>query len=845
MIISSGGSRSPGRPRSRRLKAYFGLLAVLFVATAAGAVVYVSIQSSRDGRADAEHDARFAARTAAGQLGNGIAVLRATVAQLAANPRVSDAFTRPEECTLAFAGPDGVETGHIDIVRSDGAVACSSRPRKGGAPLAGYRGEAWLARARTRPLLAAPIVDRAAGGNAVLSAAPIRGGVVAAFLALEPAGPGLARLFGGGRPAEFIVTSRDGRVLARSIDPGRWVGASLADTGFRAPSDRVQRNDLDGTSRLYADARVPGVGWTFSVGEEAHSALADANRLRDRQLLIIILGLALVLAAAFYVLRRVVVPVTRLGRAVRETSRLSPPAPVPVSGPAEVSDLGDEVNGLIAAVNRELVARERAEQNYRLLFERSPVPMWIHDAETGAVLEVNDAAVSQYGYSREEFLALTTEAIAVESSLHRRKDGSRIEVRAMGHDVTFGERAARFVLAEDVGERERLEGQLRQAQRMEAIGRLAGGVAHDFNNLLTAVIGYSELLLERTPPDSPHRAETEEIKKAGERAVALTRQLLTFGRGGGQELEPVVLDLNETVRTLEPMLRRLIRSDIAIETRLSPGAGSIRADRGQIEQVLVNLAVNAGDAMPDGGSLTITTAESELDEEYFQLHPATARPAGRYAMLEVADTGVGMDEATLSQIFEPFFTTKGDERGTGLGLATVYGIVRQSGGFVWAYSEPGRGSSFKVYLPLVEAPVEAEPQRAPNVRLEAGGLAVLLVEDDATVRAIVRRMLDGHGFDVLEASDGDEALSLSDARDTGTLDVLVTDTVIPGPGGAELADRIRRRHPSVRTVIMSGYSEPLSGGERELGPGTEFIAKPFSAADLSAKLRVLLGEPVG
>ena len=247
------------------------MLAVLFVATAAGAVVYVSIQSSRDGRADAEHDARFAARTAAGQLGNGIAVLRATVAQLAANPRVSDAFTRPEECTLAFAGPDGVETGHIDIVRSDGAVACSSRPRKGGAPLAGYRGEAWLARARTRPLLAAPVVDRAAGGNAVLSAAPIRGGVVAAFLALEPAGPGLARLFGGGRPAEFIVTSRDGRVLARSIDPAagsaprsqtpasapRAIGCSATTSTGRAGCTRTRACRASGGRSPSARRRTP------------------------------------------------------------------------------------------------------------------------------------------------------------------------------------------------------------------------------------------------------------------------------------------------------------------------------------------------------------------------------------------------------------------------------------------------------------------------------------------------------------------------------------------------------------------------------------------------------------
>jgi CheY-like chemotaxis protein len=268
----------------------------------------------------------------------------------------------------------------------------------------------------------------------------------------------------------------------------------------------------------------------------------------------------------------------------------------------------------------------------------------------------------------------------------------------------------------------------------------------------------------------------------------------------------------------------------------------VRADRGQIEQVLVNLVVNASEAMPKGGRVTIATSASNLDENYFRLHPAGGGDPGRYVMLEVADTGVGMDEETVSHIFEPFFTTKGPEGGTGLGLATVYGIVRQSGGFVWAYSEVGRGTTFKVYLPAVAAAVDETLEPGRDTRLAAGGRTVLLVEDDAPVRAVVRRMLDLHGFRILEAPEGDEALALSEARPPGSIELLVADTVIPGPGGAELAERIRDRHPELRTLIMSGYSERDATRDIPLRPGTEFIAKPFSASDLDAKLAALLGE---
>jgi two-component system cell cycle sensor histidine kinase/response regulator CckA len=472
-----------------------------------------------------------------------------------------------------------------------------------------------------------------------------------------------------------------------------------------------------------------------------------------------------------------------------------------------------------------------SERDYRLLFERSPVAMWIYDLETLAILEANDAALAHYGHSRDEFLALTMKEI---------EPGS--QVRTIGHDVMFLERPARFVLAQEVGERDRLDEQLRQAQRMEAIARFASGVAHDFNNLVMVMTGHSDVLLANTPPDDARRGQAEEIKKAADRAAALTRQLLTVGRAQGAE--PVVLDLDATVAGLEPRLRRSIGSNIEIEIRPGAGVSRVRADRGQIEQVLVDLAVNASDAMPAGGTLTIATTDVDLDADYFRDHPASEGEPGRYTLLEVADTGVGIDAATMSHVFEPFHTTTAEGHGTGLGLAAAYGIVAESRGFLWASSEPGRGTSFKVYLPAAAPAVNVQPERRLVAPLTGAGRTVLLVEDDTTVRAGVRRMLEAEGFTILEAAEGAAALALSEAGDPDSLGVLVADTILPGPGGVDLAHRVRHRHPALCTVIMSGYPEErFTTGGNALGPRTEFLGKPFTAAALHAKLAALLLGP--
>jgi signal transduction histidine kinase/ActR/RegA family two-component response regulator len=379
--------------------------------------------------------------------------------------------------------------------------------------------------------------------------------------------------------------------------------------------------------------------------------------------------------------------------------------------------------------------------------------------------------------------------------------------------------------------------QLLQAQKMDAVGRLAGGVAHDFNNLLTAIRGNAELLLFDIPQGDPRRDDVEEIRKAADRAAALTRQLLAFSRR--QVLQPRVLDLNGVVQDMERMLRRLIGEDVELVTRLAPGLAQVRADPGQVEQVVMNLAVNARDAMPAGGQLIVETSDVEPDDEFRRTFPYVV--PGRYVMLCVSDTGQGMDPDTRERAFEPFFTTKPAGRGTGLGLSTVYGIVKQSGGYVWIESELGQGTRIRIYLPPVAAPAPAAGPGAAASLPGRGEGTVLLAEDEVTVRRLAVRVLRRGGFHVLEACDGEEALAV--AREyTGPLHLLVTDMVMPRLGGRGLAARLREARPGVPVVYVSGYAEEAVQRDGVLDPGARFLPKPFTAEQLLETVHAALRD---
>jgi len=501
-------------------------------------------------------------------------------------------------------------------------------------------------------------------------------------------------------------------------------------------------------------------------------------------------------------------------------------------------------------------ALRQSEERYRTLFESNPQPMWVYDIGTLAFLAVNQAAVRHYGYSPAEFFAMkiadlrpaedlphlqehlnNIEAEASGAAIwqHLKKDGSAIDVEILWHEIIFDGHAARLVLATDITERKLLEDQLRQAQKMEAIGRLAGGVAHDFNNLLTAIIGYSQLMLGRMGNDSQMRKELEEIYKAGTRAASLTSQLLAFSRK--QVIQPVSLNLNAVVVDMGKMLRRLIGEDIELQLALADDLDCVKADAGQMQQVVMNLAVNARDAMPAGGRLTIATVNIDLDEAFTRKRP-TVTP-GAYVGLRVSDTGCGIDEEIQSRIFEPFFTTKEMGKGTGLGLSTIHGIITQSGGYVWFDSEPGNGTTFEIYLPRIDEREEQRKISGSTSEILHGTETILLVEDEEAVRRLARSILEAHGYRVLEAPSCEDALAMAMTHQ-GSLDLLVTDVVMPQMSGRELAEQLARRCPEVKVLFISGYTDDAIVRTGVLKSGMAFLQKPFVPDAFARKVREVL-----
>jgi len=420
----------------------------------------------------------------------------------------------------------------------------------------------------------------------------------------------------------------------------------------------------------------------------------------------------------------------------------------------------------------------------------------------------------------------------------KRKDGTPITVRCSGCSIKDETGAVAYVevFAEDVTVRRTLERQLRMAQKMEAVGRLTGGIAHDFNNLLGVIIGYSQVLKRSLGTEHASFEHAQEIEKAGQRAVSLTRQLLAFSRQ--QVLEPVVLNLNTLVSDMEKMLPRLIREDIVLKLELDTSLSQVKADPSQIEQVILNLTVNARDAMPDGGKLLIQTANVNLDNAYTHNHPGS-RP-GSYVMLRVTDTGTGIDPEIQSQIFEPFFTTKERDKGTGLGLATVYGIVKQSGGYIGVDSEKGKGASFSVCLPRLEQPAThsiAPPAAAPmNTR---GTETILVVEDSEPLRKLAEIFLKESGYSILSAADGQQALQTA-RQHPGPIHLLLTDVVMPGMNGRVLGERLAPSQPGMKVLYMSGYADSFIAGHRVLESGTHLLHKPFTQETLTRKVRELL-----
>ena len=521
----------------------------------------------------------------------------------------------------------------------------------------------------------------------------------------------------------------------------------------------------------------------------------------------------------------------------------------------------------LVIVNRDITERKRAEEalrrsesGFRSVVEDAPYGIY-RTSLTGQFLQVNPALQKMLGYeSTEELLRRDlrnhifrhageyqrlTELLACTEEIKdlemewKRQDGTPITVRCSGRCINDenGVPAYFEVFAEDVTEKRVLEKQLRMAQKMEAIGRLSGGIAHDFNNLLGVIIGYSGVLKKQLGPGSPLCEHALEIEKAGQRAASLTKQLLAFSRQ--QVLTPAVLNLNSLATDMEKMLPRLLGEDVEVSLALDPGLGNVKADQSQIEQVIMNLAVNARDAMPTGGKLKIQTNNVHLDQAYTWNHPGSK--VGDYVLLAVTDSGTGMDAATLTHIFEPFFTTKERGKGTGLGLATVYGVVKQSNGYIWVDSAPGRGSSFQIYLPRHGGQSATDEQIVESKEKLRGSETILLVEDAEPLRKLAQAFLEAGGFRVLPAESGESALEVA-ARFGGTFDLLLTDVVMPGMNGRVLAEQLSPRQPGIKVLYMSGYTDSFIAGHGVLDPKTHLLHKPFTEELLIRKVREVLDD---
>jgi PAS domain S-box-containing protein len=524
------------------------------------------------------------------------------------------------------------------------------------------------------------------------------------------------------------------------------------------------------------------------------------------------------------------------------------------------------VNGesVIQCNIRDITARRRAEEElhkseerFSKAFRLSPLAITISTEREGRYLDVNEAFLLMLGYKRGDVIGRAAAELSFWARpshrlemLRKLQEGGRVTGLHTQYTTSEGEIREAEVSAElielegqscvlaitrDITEGQRLEAQFRQAQKMEAVGRLAGGVAHDFNNLLSVIIGYSDLSLDLVASGSRVSQNLEQIKVASNRAVLITRQLLAYSRQ--QVVFPKILDLNEVVQNLTSMLQRMVREDITISFRPIVPIGSINADPGPIEQVLMNLVVNARDAMPGGGEIVIETGHAELDEHYVARHPGSH--AGQHVVLVVSDTGCGMEEEIKSQIFEPFFTTKGIGQGTGLGLSTVYGIVKQTEGSIWVYSEPGKGTTFKIYFPRVAGKPEHLVQSHGEAEFPGGSETILVVEDDEPLRDLVVRMLQDAGYQVIEAKNAETALDIVKASKAG-IDLLLTDAIMPGKSGTELLQQAKLIRPELHSLLMSGYTGDLVALRGERLPQAAFLEKPFTRRSLLRKVRSAL-----
>ena len=675
----------------------------------------------------------------------------------------------------------------------------------------------------------------------------------------------------GTLPPGSVVTVLDlgGRIVFRSAESKKFVGQDeRALPGFREMKStprgtRTNVSELDGVERVRSWERVGRAPWVVIVGIGTTEAMLQQSARSRRELLTIILTAALALLVAALVAGRISRPVLALTADAQAIAGGDLARRGSVTSTSELGTLAAAFNQMAETVESQTKALTENERRYRLVFEGNPLPMWIWEVSTRRFLAANDAAIYRFGYSLDEFLSMTARDVRPPAEVHhfeelvsgpvvrqndagvltyRVKSGETFEAEIHASPIVWGGRESYLVVINDISERHRAEAalavsqaQLRQMQKIEAVGSLAAGIAHDFNNLLTAILGSIELAISSLPEEHEATDELRHARDSAMRATDLTKRLLTFSR---QKVSaPMLVDVRDIVRGMQSLLVRTLGEQVKLELRLDRAPCTVRADASQLEQVVLNLLVNARDAMPSGGSAVIHVHTLATDSAPSGLAP------GRWVLLAVADNGMGMDAATAERAFEPFFTTKERGKGTGLGLSMVYSIVQAAGGQVWLQSKVDEGTTLRVYLPFRAG--DPAPRVSPTRGTDAvgGGESVLLVEDDDAVRRVTSRMLEGLGFRVIAAAGPRQALDL--ARDhIGTIDVLVSDVIMPGINGRELAEAVQKLRPGMKVVFVSGYTDDVALLQQLRAKTLFFLQKPFSAPALGQLIRSALDAPM-
>jgi PAS domain S-box-containing protein len=829
------------------------LFMVVLLAVAAMAAVAVRFMAEQDARQSALADANFGARAAATAIANDLLLLQQTTARLAANPQVASVLALPGgPCSLPFAGAGAFSTGHLDIVTSNGTVICSSLPLTSGSV---YAAADWLPTAIHSPVTEAPFVDPVTGQISAVIAAPIAGGfgTVAAIVALAPVGPNLAATLGGTRQLEFLVTTNDTKTaLSRSLQPSRWAGTSLAGTAFASSGAPVERPDVDGTTRLYGRYGVTSMAWTVFAGADEAAALAVADQLSNRGQAIILAGVGIMLVVIFVVYRRIVDPIRQLSLVIRGSAPGEALSAVVGAGATEVTGLAEDFEKLMATVHHELADRLTSEQtalvserNYRMLFEGHPQPMWLYDVDSLAFLEVNDSAVARYGYSREEFLAMTIKDIRPPQDVpkflelntkplpssdrtgpwrYALKDGSTIQVMVTSHAVMFGDHHARVVLAEDLTEGQRLERELAlsharadsNAELSRAKDEMVSMVSHELRTPLASIVGFAELLATREVSPKQRNDYLAVMLQEGRRLTALVNDFLDLSR-----LEGDRLTLRFAPADAKALITRAIElfSDPAgppIETHLPADLPLVRVDSDSIFRVVTNLLSNARKYSPVGGSIEVGASVAEDKVEIY-----------------VRDKGLGIPADALSQLFGKFYRVDARDRdtikGTGLGLAICKNIVEAHGGKIRARSEGlGKGACFYFTVPIVREQAETGD--------------VLVVEDDSGFAHLLEAELAARGLSSIWAADAETAEHLmTKAR------AVVLDLLLPGLPGEAFLQRLRAKQgPGLPVVVVTlkdlDPAESLSLQKAGVtavlrkGPGTAAMAANLIARSMVPEL---------